>query len=62
VDGCRPTEVLGNGVEIRLGRADVVPGILESEDVDDLPCLEPLEEPARFVGVVVAGQIFIEEQ
>jgi len=30
--------------------------------VDDLPCLEPLEEPARFVGVVVAGQILIEEQ
>ena len=54
--------MLDNGVEIRFGRADVVLDILESESVDDLPYLEPLEEPARFVRVVVAGQILIEEQ
>jgi len=60
VNHCRPIEVPGYGVEIRFGRADVIPRVFENEGMDSLPFLEPLEEPPWLVGVVVTSEVFIE--
>jgi hypothetical protein len=62
VDIAVAVEVPVNRVEVALRRPDVEPGLVEGERVNGLTVLEPLDEPAGLVGVVVAREVRLEER
>lgn len=59
VDTTLTVEVPGGCVEGAPGRTDVEPRSTESEHVDGFARLEPLEEPARLVGIVVVNEVVV---